>query len=171
MIPTPSLRSKQESLLQRNRAEREARAATAAANRKAREQKRLDRLRANTAEHRASRRRAKLVEAVYVLFNFQTEHVEKRRRMSAGEAQRLNFGGWKRRNNCRWVLETEVPVSDEDPRLVEAALKLIERTFQPEPRSLAPSSLGSAGFKQHALYFTYLRDKPFSAMEEVPIGK
>ena len=158
------LESEQQAMLQRNVAEREARIAAAAAEKIAREQQKL-------ASFRASCRKAKAEEAVYVLFYLSTERITKRRRMSHARAQQLNFEGWRRRNICRWVLESAVPVSDEDPRLVDAALKLIERTFQHEPRSLAPSSLGSPSFRQHALYYEYLRDKPFSDMEEVPIGK
>ena len=164
-MKTPtSLSTKQAQMLAYNRGKAAARKAAAAARRLAK----LSELRQQTAaERRAARQAAKAVEAVYVLFDFQNERIYHRRKMSLEESQRRNFAGWARRNIRRWVLETEVPVSDEDPKMVDAALWLIERQNVQEPRSFAPSSMGSASYRQHALYHVFERDKPFHEMEEL----
>src|ERR1017187_4568423 len=86
-------------------------------------------------------------------FDPETEHIHEVRVMTPLEAQRINRNTkFRSKTGEYWVLASQMPVSEEDPQVVEAALDHIERTMQHEAKSLPPSQLGGEQYRRACGY-------------------
>ena len=90
---------------------------------------------------------------VHFDYDPETEHIHDRRVMTPVEASKHNLNEFRRRTRRFWMLESQIPVSDESEKLVESLLARAERTVVHEPRSLTPSQLGSEHFRLACNYY------------------